>query len=120
MRACNSGERASSGRNTREEVPVGSAAADAAKSEYACRIRLARRAMSHHFPGVLAVLEAQSGSSQGGRLDSRTNLRKQLVAAIRASLGQLRVEACDRRIALDPEPPSVARRMERHDARWRT
>ena len=83
MRACNSGERASSGRNTREEVPVGSAAADAAKSEHACRIRLARRAMSHHFPGVLAVLEAQSGSSQGGRLDSRTNFRKQLVAAIR-------------------------------------
>ncbi len=119
MRACNSGERASSGRNTREEVPVGSAAADAPKSEHACRIRLARRAMSHHFPGVLAVLEAQSGSSQGGRLDSRTNFRKQLVAAIRPSLGQLRVEACDRRIALDPEPPSVARRMERHDARWR-
>ncbi len=55
MRGCDSTEWASSGRNSREEVSVGSAAASAAKSEHHSTASLARRAKPNQFSGVLAV-----------------------------------------------------------------
>ena len=63
--------------------------------------------------------EAQLGSSRARLRNFGTNLRNQLVRVIRAPLGQLRVEAYDRCIVLDPEPPSVASRTDHHDARRR-
>lgn len=53
------------------------------------------------------ALEAQFGSEYARLRDFRVKFRKQLAQVVQAWPGQLRVEAEDRRVVLDPGPPSV-------------
>ena len=62
------------------------------------------------------ALEAQFGSEYGRPRDFRAKFRQQLARVIQAWPGQLRVEAEDRRVVLDPGPPSVASWGERQNA----
>ena len=63
------------------------------------------------------ALEAQFGSEYGRPRDFRAKFRQQLARVIQAWPGQLRVEAEDRRVVLDPGPPSVANWRERQNAK---
>ncbi len=63
------------------------------------------------------ALEAQFGSEYTRRRDFRAKFQKQLDRVIRAWPGELRVRAEERRIVLDPGPPSVGSRRERYNAR---
>ena len=65
------------------------------------------------------ALEAQFGSEYKRPRDFRAKFRRQLARVIQAWPGQLQVEACDRRVVLDPGPPSVASWMERQNAKQR-
>ena len=63
------------------------------------------------------ALEAQFGSEYKRPRDFRAKFRKQLARVIQAWPGQLQVEASERRVVLDPGPPSVASRRERQNAK---
>jgi len=63
------------------------------------------------------ALEAQFGSEYARPRDFRAKFRKQLAQVIQVWPGQLRVEAEDRRVVLDPGPPSVGSWMERQNAK---
>ena len=63
------------------------------------------------------ALQAQFGSEYARPRDFRAKFRKALASVAQAWPGQLRVEACERRVVLDPGPPSVASWMERRNAR---
>ena len=69
------------------------------------------------------MVELQSRSLRVGRRGVRVNLNEQLVRVIGASPERQGVSARDRRMVLNPEPPSVATRTDHHDARrcdWKT
>ena len=77
-----------------------------------------RMAMLNHSASVSwPALEAQFGSEYKRPRDFRARFRKQLARVIEAWPGQLQVEACDRRVVLEPGPPSVATWMERQNAK---
>ena len=63
------------------------------------------------------ALEAQFGSEYGRPRDFRAKFRRQLGRVVEAWPGQLRVQAEERRVVLDPGPPSVATWMERQNAK---
>ena len=63
------------------------------------------------------ALEAQFGSEYKRPRDFRAKFRKHLASVMQAWPGQLQVEACDRRVVLDPGPPSVTSWMERQNAK---
>ena len=63
------------------------------------------------------ALEAQFGSEYARPRDFRAKFQRQLERVIRVWPGQLRVEAQDRRVVLDPGPPSVGNRRERYNAK---
>ena len=63
------------------------------------------------------ALEAQFGCEYARPRDFRAKFRKAMASVKQAWPGPLRVEACDRRVVLDPGPPSVASWMERQNAK---
>ena len=63
------------------------------------------------------ALQAQFGSEYARPRDFRAKFRQHLASVTRAWPGQLRVEAEERRVVLDPGPPSVGSWMERQNAR---
>ena len=62
-------------------------------------------------------IEAQFGSEYKRPRDFRAKFRQQLARVIEAWPGELRVRAEERRVVLDPGPPSVAAWTERRNAR---
>lgn len=63
------------------------------------------------------ALEAQFGSEYKRPRDFRAKFRKQLARVVEAWPGKLQVEASDRRVVLDPGPPSVGSWQERQNAK---
>ena len=63
------------------------------------------------------ALQAQFGSEYARPRDFRAKFRNQLARVKEAWPGQLSVEAGERRVVLDPGPPSVASWMERQNAK---
>ncbi len=63
------------------------------------------------------LVEAQFGSEYARPRDFRAKFRKQLARVTEVWPGPLGIEADERRVVLDPGPPSVASRTERWDAK---
>ena len=73
--------------------------------------------LNHTVTVSWPLIEAQFGSEYTRPRDFRAKFCRQLARVIEVWPGQLCVEPTDRRLVLDPGPPSVAPQMERWDAR---